>query len=134
MAQRSWVYVGGRANKKVPPLEKVAITMACEALIASYLKPAAMPTTIPKDHNYPIDVYGKWLGNKYRFLIRMKTVFENSTVPEFDWPVARLEYVAHDRFDLSWHRHTGEWRTVFEDIPLAEALRLIETEPYFRTF
>lgn len=128
------MYVAGKANRKVPALEKVAITAECEAFIARYLKPAAMPTTIPTDHNYPIDVYGKWIGNKYRFLIRMKTVFEHSTVAEFDSPVARLEYVSLDRFDVSWHRHTGQWRPVYQSIPLKEALEHIETEPWFHAF
>jgi len=52
-------------------------------------------------------------------------------VAEFDAPFARLEYVSRGRFDLSWHRHTGEWICLFQHLPLAEALHRIESEPYF---
>jgi hypothetical protein len=38
------------------------------------------------------------------------------------------ECVAETRFDLMWHRHTGEWFRMFSSVMLDEALRLIETE------
>ncbi len=41
-------------------------------------------------------------------------------------------YVSRDYFDLSWHRHTGEWFCLFERRSLTEALNLIETEPHFQ--
>jgi hypothetical protein len=49
-----------------------------------------------------------------------------STVSEFDAPFARIDWVTHERFDLSYHRHTGEWWRLFEFISLAEALDHIE--------
>jgi hypothetical protein len=45
---------------------------------------------------------------------------------EFEAPFARLEYVSRDCFDLSWHRHTGEWYCLFQRQSLAEASGLIE--------
>ena len=51
--------------------------------------------------------------------------------PEFDAPFTRLECVSRDCFDLSWHRHTGEWFCLFERLSLAEALHRIESEPHF---
>ena len=33
-----------------------------------------------------------------------------------------------DLFDVAYHRHTGEWCTIFHGVPLEEALRLIESE------
>jgi hypothetical protein len=42
-----------------------------------------------------------------------------------------LDYVSRDCFDLSWHRHTGEWFCVSERLSLAGGLHLIESEPYF---
>lgn len=52
-------------------------------------------------------------------------------VEEFDAPVARLDYVSGDRFDLMWHRHTGAWHCVGEHLSLAEALDRVANEPYF---
>jgi hypothetical protein len=51
--------------------------------------------------------------------------------PEFDAPFARLEYVSRDSFDLSWHRHTGEWIGIFQHLSLTEALHQIEPQPFF---
>jgi hypothetical protein len=39
-----------------------------------------------------------------------------------------LEYVGRDRFDLSYFRHTGEWYCLYQSVPLAEALKLIERD------
>src|SRR5208337_4322459 len=68
MARGGWVYVGGRAGNKPSPGEKSVITAACEAFIADVLKPRFLPEIRPDQFNYPIAIYGKWLGNKYRFI------------------------------------------------------------------
>jgi hypothetical protein len=132
MARGGWVYVGGRAGNKPSPGEKSVITAACEAFTADVLKPRFLPEIRPTtEHNYPIDIYGKWLGNKYRFITRYRSEHPRSYKPEFDAPFARIEYVSRDRFDLSWHRHTGEWLRMFEYLSLAEALHMIESTPHF---
>jgi hypothetical protein len=132
MATRGWVYVGGRAGNKPSPGEKSVITAACEAFIANVLKPRFLPEIRPSTKfNYPIDIYGKWLGNKYRFITRYRSETPQSYQPEFDLPFARLEYVSRDCFDLSYHRHTGEWFCVFERLSLTEALEMIEGNSFF---
>jgi hypothetical protein len=45
---------------------------------------------------------------------------------------ARLEYVSRDRFDLSYHRHTGEWYCLYQRITLNEALALIADGMHFQ--
>lgn len=131
MARGGWVYVGGRAGNKPPPAERAVIAAACETFIAEVLIPRFLPEIRPTEFNYPIAIHGKWHGNKYRFLTRYRSDDPRSYVPEFDAPFARLEYISRDRFDLSWHRHTGEWFCLFQRLSLAEALHLIEGEPYF---
>lgn len=132
MAKRAWVYVGGRAGNKPSPSEKSVITSSCEAFIADVLKPRFLPEIRPStEFNYPIDIYGKWLGNKYRFITRYRSETPHSYQPEFDAPFARIEFVNRDCFDLSWHRHTGEWLCMFERLSLTEALHTIETMPHF---
>jgi hypothetical protein len=131
VARGSWVYVGGKAGNKPSPAEKITINAACEAFIADVLRPRFLPEIRATAFNYPVSIYGKWHGNKYRFITRYRSDDPRSYVAEFEAPFARLEYVSRDRFDLSWHRHTGEWFRLFEYQSLAEALRLIESEPFF---
>jgi len=132
MARGGWVYVGGRAGNKPPPGEKSVITAACEAFIADVLKPRFLPEIRPRtEFNYPIDIYGKWHGNKYRFITRYRSDDPHSYEPEFDAPFARIEYIRRDCFDLSWHRHTGEWLCMFERLSLTEALKMMESTPHF---
>jgi hypothetical protein len=132
VARGVWVYVGGRGGNKPSPNEKGTITAACDKFIADVLVPRFLPEIRPSEKfNYPIALCGKWHGNKYRFFTRYRSDGPRSAAPEFDAPFARLDYVSRDLFDLSWHRHTGEWVCVFQRLSLAEALHLIESEPYF---
>ena len=109
MARGQWVYAGGRAGNKPRPEEKAAITTACERLIADVLLPRYLPKITPAEFNYPIAIYGKWHGNKYRFITQYRSDHADSFTPEFEVPFARLEFVSANCFDLSFHRHTGEW-------------------------
>jgi hypothetical protein len=132
MARGGWVYVGGRAGNKPPAGEKSAITATCEKFIAEVLTPRFLPEIQPTEFNYPIAIYGKWHGNKYRFVTRFRSDDPRSDESEFEEPFARLEYVSRDRFDLSYHRHTGEWLRLFQRVSLAEALELMESMPHFQ--
>ena len=59
---------------------------------------------------------------------RYRSGFPENLGEEFDSPFTRLEYLAHDRFDIHWFRHTGKWFRLFGPLSLAQALHLIETE------
>ena len=131
MARGQWVYVGGRAGNTPRPEGKAAITAACERLIADVLLPRYLPEITPTEFNYPIAIYGKWHGNKYRFITRYRSDRADSFTPEFEAPFARLEYVSRDRFDLSYHPHTGEWYRLYKWITLNEALALIAEGMHF---
>jgi len=131
MARGGWVYVGGRAGNKPSAGEKSVIVAACEKFIAEVLEPRSLPVIRPTEFNYPIALYGKWHGNKYRFITRFRSDDPRSYQAEFEAPFARLEYVDRDCFDLSYHRHTGEWFCLFERVSLAEALHLIESDGHF---
>jgi hypothetical protein len=104
--------------------EKEAITAACERFMAEVLRPRFLPTSF----NYPVAIMGKWHGNKYRILQRFRSDSPNGIEPEFEAPFARLEYVGRDCFDVSWHRHTGEWFCLYRSVSLTDALRLIESD------
>jgi len=91
-----------------------------------------MPEIRPTEFNYPIDILGKWRGSKYSFVERYRSGFPHNLGEEFDIAFTRLDVVEQDRqgmrFDVMWHRHTGQWFRLYRSVPLDEALRLIETE------
>jgi hypothetical protein len=63
-----------------------------------------LPTVTPTEFNYPVAIYGKWHGNKYRFITRYRSDRPDSTEPEFEHAFARIDFVARDRLDLLFHR------------------------------
>ena len=55
--------------------------------------------------------------------------FSETLNEEFDSPFAALDWVARDRFDIQWYRHTGAWHCLYRGLSLTEALNAIETDP-----
>lgn len=112
--------------------EKVAIAATCERSIA-VLKRRFLPEIRPTTFNYPVDIFGKWRGSKYSFITRYRSGFPDNAGEEFDSPFTRLDHledsIAEPRFDVMWHRHTGQWWRLHSSVTLEEALHLIETEP-----
>jgi hypothetical protein len=129
--ERRWVRV-----RRLAPEEKTAIGAACGRLISDVLKPRFLREIRPTDYNYPIDILGRWRGNKYSFITRFRSGFPDNAGEEFDAPFARLDHVeeciAETCFDVMWHRHTGQWWHLHSAVPLEAALRLIETDPVLR--
>ena len=131
MAQRQWVRV-----KELSKEEKAAIAATCERFIADVLKPRFLAEIRPTQFNYPVDVFGKWRGSKYSFIQRYRSGFSENLGEEFDAPFTRLDHleeiVQEIRFDVMWHRHTGQWWRLHQSVTLDEALLLIETEGLLR--
>lgn len=123
MAGRRGVWVKGLTKD-----DKAAISATCDRFIAEVLIPRFLPQIRPTEFNYPVAITGKWRGDKYSFIQRYRSGFADNVGEEFDAAFARLDHVGGDRFDLMWHRHTGQWRPFRSGITLAEALRLMETE------
>jgi len=108
--------------------EKTAITAACDEFIANVLVPRFLPEIRPTKFNYPVAIYGKWHGNKFRFFQRFRSDRGDAIEPEFEVPFVRLEFVGHDRFDISYYRHTETWFRLHWNLSLREAIRLIEDD------
>ena len=70
MAQkgRRWVRV-----KALGPKEKSAIATTCERFITEILKPRFLPEVRPTSFNYPVDIFGKWRGSRYSFIMRYRS-------------------------------------------------------------
>jgi hypothetical protein len=124
-SRRVWVKALGREGK-------AAIASDCDRFITQVLKPRFLPAIRPTEFNYPVDIFGKWRGNKYSFIQRYRSGFPENLGKEFDAPFTRLDHVEEclgaTRFDVMWYRHTGRWWRLHFAVTLEEALRLIETE------
>ena len=122
-----WVRV-----KALSKEEKAVIAVACERVIAERLKPRFLPEIRPTPFNYPIDIFGKWRGNKYSFIARYRSGFAENLGEEFDLPCARLDHVeeglTETRFDVMWRRHTNQCFRLHTAVTLDEALDLVSTE------
>ena len=130
-SQRVWMRVRALTQQ-----EKTDIAAACERLIADVLKPRYLAEIRPTQFNYPVDLHGKWRGSKFSFLTRFRSGFPETAGEEFDATFVRLDHVEECieevRFDVLWRRHTGQYWPVCRSVPLGEALKMIETEPYLR--
>jgi hypothetical protein len=126
--ERRWVRV-----KALTPQERTAAAAECEGFIASVLKPRFLPEVRPTSFNYPVDIFGKWRGSKYSFVMRYRSGFAENAGEEFDAAFTRLDHLdeclTESRFDVLWRRHTGQWWRSHSSVTLEQALRLIETEP-----
>ena len=126
--ERRWVRV-----RALTPEEKAAVAAACDRFIVSFLKPRFLPEIRPTQFNYPVDIFGKWRGSRYSFITRYRSGFRDNAGVEFDAAFTRLdqaeERLTETRFDVMWHRHTGQWWRVNQAVTLEEALHLIETSP-----
>ncbi len=108
--------------------EAQSIVSACETFIAEILKPRFLPEIKPTEWNYVVDIHGAWAGGRYRFMKRYRSGSEDNCGEEFDAPFARVDRMGPDRFDIHWMRHTGRWWRLHQDVSLAEALRILETD------
>jgi hypothetical protein len=121
--------------KALTPEAKADIAAKCERFIAEVLKPRYLPEIKPTQWNYPVDMFGKWRGGKYSFIVRWRSGFPENAGEEFESGFVRLDHApggADYRFDVMWHRHTGQWWPVFHSVTLEEALHAIETEGFLR--
>ena len=112
--------------------EKAAIADRCERFIREELKPRFMPEIRPTEFNYPIDIFGKWRASQYSFIQRYRSGFAHNLGEEFNAPFTRLDHrddcFTEIRFDVMWHRHTGQWWPICASLTLDEALERIRTD------
>jgi hypothetical protein len=121
-----------KPNSAFSEAEKARVTAACELLIAEFMKPRFLSEILPTEFNYPVDILGKWRGAQYRFIQRYRSGFPDNLGEEFDAPFARLDWISRDRFDLQWHRHTGQWWRLYSGLTLDEAVQTIKADGHLQ--
>ena len=124
---RKWMWV-----RVLGPGEKAAIAAACDRFITEIVKPRFLPVIRSTQFNYPVDIFGKWRGSKYSFITRYRSGNPDNLDEEFESAFTRLDHVEENpvdtRFNVMWHRHTGQWFRLHSSVTLDEALRLMETD------
>ena len=128
MAGKTWQPNRRRKTPVVPKHDKQMVIAACDRFIREVLQPKFLPEIVPTEWNYPVEIYGKWHGGRYRFVRRFRSDRPDAIASEFDAPFARIEWVVPGLFDVAYYRYTGEWWKIFGRVSLEEALHLIETE------
>ncbi|MBI5015409.1 MAG: hypothetical protein HZB55_07945 [Deltaproteobacteria bacterium] len=118
------------AARSLTPLRKAEIQRQADEFVARELSPAAVqpPPPDPK-WNYAVDLFTKWHGRYFSFVTKYACPGPYATVPFFDHAFARLESVGADRFNLAYHRHTGQWWEPQRGITFEECLQAIRGEP-----
>ena len=123
VTKRVWV-------KVLAAEEKAAIAARCGRLIAENLKPRYLPEIRPTEFNYPVDMFGQWRGSKFSFIVRFRSGWPDNPGEEFNAAYARLDHVEENlqetRFNVMWHRHTGQWWPLHLGVTLDEALSHVE--------
>ena len=61
-----------------------------QRFVTDVLKPRFLPEIRPTEWNYPVDILGRWHGNRYRFIQRYRSDRPDAIQPEFDASFARL--------------------------------------------
>jgi hypothetical protein len=111
--------------------EKDAIAAVCERFVADTLKPRFLPVVRPTKFNYPVEIFGRWWGNKYSFIIRYRSGFHDNLGEEFDAAFTRLDHVEEHLagicFNVMWRRHTGQRFRLYAAVTLDEALHLVSS-------
>lgn len=112
--------------------EKADITAVCERFIADTLKPRFLPEVAHASVDHPVRFSGKWRGSRYSFLAHYRSGSPDDPGEAFSLAFARLDHVedrlAEVRFDVMWHRHTGQWFRRHAAVTLPEALQVIEKD------
>lgn len=116
----------------VPDSTKMALVVRSVHLIETVLKPKhVQPPKPDAQFNYITDIGVKWYGNYFNFISTCACPGPNALSPTFESKFARMEYVGDGRFDLSFHRHAGEWIPIREAVSEDESLKAIQDNPWF---
>jgi hypothetical protein len=103
------------------------VTQRANKLVEEVLKPARLQAEPPIDFNYVVNISIKWHGSTYFYFIgTWRCPAPNCLSEFFEMKFTRLEYTGEDRFSLAYMRHTGQWFTVLNDVPLGMCLTEIE--------
>lgn len=130
--QKTWQFSTKKQKSSPSEFEKSRVTIQCNELVETELKPKYIEEPPPNtDRNYKVDIFTKWYRGFFYFCSRYNCPSPKAISPSFESRFARLEYIAPDRFDLAYMRHTGQWHEVQQGLTLKQCLEEIRTNPLF---
>ena len=116
----------------VPDSIKTELAAKAIQLIDTVLRPKhVLPPKPDAQFNYITDIRVKWHGNYFYFISTYACPRADALSPTFESRFARMGYVGEGKFDLSFHRHTGEWIRIHEAVSEDESLKAIQDDPWF---
>jgi hypothetical protein len=129
--KKSWQFTAPKKSiPSVPSSTKSFLKEKADKLIDYVLKPTYVkPIPTIGDYNYIADIHSKWYRNYFYFCATYNCPSPNAISPSFEAKFARMEYIADNKFNLAYMRHTEQWFEVFQDISMDECLKLIEENP-----
>ncbi len=128
---RQWVY-SPRPASRIPDSVKNEITAKADEIVQTVFKPRCVKPPPKKPRfNYIVDIYTKWHKNCLYFRAKFACPGPNALSPFFEDSFTRLAYMANERFNLAYMRHTGKWCEVFAGLSMEEAFATIRDEPFF---
>ena len=131
--RKIWMSTPPKQTKpKVPEWIKSALQEKADEVIENTLKPEHIkPPPTDSTSNYLVDIYTKWYRNYFYFCAKYNCPSPNAISPSFETKFARMEYIANERFNLAYMRHTGQWWEIYQDLSMLECIQLILEEPHF---
>ena len=131
--KKSWSAAYIKKNQPtVPDLIKSVLKEKADTLIENVIKPQQVkPAPTTNDFNYITDINCKWYRNYFYFCSTYNCPSSNAITPSFETKFARLEYIADNKFNLAYMRHTEQWFEMFQNLSMDECLKLIEEDPIF---
>ncbi|MEM7657891.1 MAG: hypothetical protein AAF399_17330 [Bacteroidota bacterium] len=93
------------------------------------------PLEDPQKRNQCVDIKLAWRGSYFT----LKGVFKCPPTPQyvaegFESGIARLTYRGKDQFDLAYLRHNDKWFVVYQSVSLKEAVKSVDSDPWFEFF
>jgi hypothetical protein len=121
-----------KARHKVPEKVKIHVKERADHLIESMLKPEHIKPAPKNTHlNYIVDIYSKCYQSYFYFCATYRCPSPNAISEFFENRFARLEYAGNEHFNLSYMRHTGQWRELSTNLSLDECFERIRNEPHY---
>ena len=112
--------------------ERVRVTAACERFIDEFLRPRFLPSIRPTEFNYPVDILGKWHGPSIASSSATAPASRKISVRSSTRPSLDSTGISPDRFDIQWHRHTGEWFRLHRGLTLVKAIETLGSDGILR--
>lgn len=123
---------GNKINSAIPDSIKSTLKLKADKLIDELIKPNHVQSApVIHDFNYIADIQCKWYRNYFYFCAIYNCPSPNAISPSFETKFARMEYVANNKFNLAYMRHTEKWFEIFQSLSMDECLKLIEEDAIF---